>query len=234
MTSREEVHTTTHLASCERCRGEFVRLQRGSACSTRARCQPPSRRRRSSGRCGRGSSQPCGRSGPWTSWLLMSPAPLALAGAVVVLVVGAFFAGRAVAGRSIWTTAGNTSCRGGNGGPDSRGDSARGSGRASRSIADGPRGAAEQRGRRPDRQVQRTRRARRAAGGRYAVTAKAAKDAGDAVITDLPDEIERILTEVATTPNTVSARELADVRRRIESQDLLSKVRAASSEVRER
>jgi hypothetical protein len=42
------------------------------------------------------------------------------------------------------------------------------------------------------------------------------------------------LTEVASTPETGSSRDLADVRRRIESRDLLFKVRVVASQIRER
>ena len=44
-------------------------------------------------------------------------------------------------------------------------------------------------------------------------------------VSELLDEIERVLTEVAASPASGSSRDLADVRRRIESRDLLFKVR---------
>jgi len=61
-----------------------------------------------------------------------------------------------------------------------------------------------------------------------------AQETGDVVLSDLLDEIERVLTEVAATPEAGSSRDLADVRRRIESRDLLFKVRVIASEIRER
>jgi hypothetical protein len=57
---------------------------------------------------------------------------------------------------------------------------------------------------------------------------------GDVVLSELLDEIERVLTDVAASPQSGSSRDLADVRRRIESRDLLFKVRIVSSEIRER
>ena len=53
-------------------------------------------------------------------------------------------------------------------------------------------------------------------------------------LSELLDEIERVLTEVAASPQSGSSRDLADVRRRIESRDLLFKVRVVSSDIRER
>ena len=65
----------------------------------------------------------------------------------------------------------------------------------------------------------------------YRQTAEAT---GDVALSELLDEIERVLTEVAASPQSGSSRDLADVRRRIESRDLLFKVRVVSSEIRER
>ena len=53
-------------------------------------------------------------------------------------------------------------------------------------------------------------------------------------MSELLDEIERVLTEIAASPDQISAQDLADMRQRIESRDLLFKVRVVSSEVRER
>jgi hypothetical protein len=236
MTSREEVHTTTHLASCERCRGEFVRLQRVLGVideSTVSAAEPPPSFERTVWARLEPTLRPERR--PWTSWLLMSPAPLALAAAVVVLVVGAFFAGRALspAGPS-GTTAGNTSPAAAATADQIREgillvDLGEHLDRSQMALVELV--SSEDEGQ-IDMSNERARAEQLVADTR--LYRQAAKDAGDAVITDLLDEIERILTEVATTPNTVSARELADVRRRIESQDLLFKVRVMSSEVRER
>ncbi|MGH9311412.1 MAG: hypothetical protein ACRD1U_18685, partial [Vicinamibacterales bacterium] len=61
-----------------------------------------------------------------------------------------------------------------------------------------------------------------------------AEETGNVELGQLLDEIERVLTEVAASPTEMSTQDLADVRRRIESRDLLFKVRVVSSEVRER
>ena len=57
---------------------------------------------------------------------------------------------------------------------------------------------------------------------------------GDAAVADLLDELERVLVDVAASPEHVSSEELNDVRRRIESRGLLFKVRVVSSDVRQR
>ena len=84
--------TEAHLAGCGDCRASYTRLQRVMAAVdtmpdpvlpegfervTWARLQPSLR-----------------RSTGWRTWFVLSPASLALASAVLVLVTGAFFAGR--------------------------------------------------------------------------------------------------------------------------------------------
>ena len=48
------------------------------------------------------------------------------------------------------------------------------------------------------------------------------------------DELERVLVDIAASPATVSQEDLDSVRRRIDSKELLFKVRVVSSQVRER
>jgi hypothetical protein len=57
---------------------------------------------------------------------------------------------------------------------------------------------------------------------------------GDAAMASILDELERVLVDVAASPSTVSQDDLDSVRRRIESKELLFKVRVVSSQVRER
>jgi hypothetical protein len=58
--------------------------------------------------------------------------------------------------------------------------------------------------------------------------------AGDESTLSVLDELERVLVDVAASPSTLSQEELDSVRRRIESKELLFKVRVVSSQVRER
>jgi hypothetical protein len=48
------------------------------------------------------------------------------------------------------------------------------------------------------------------------------------------DELERVLVDIAASPATVTQEDLDSVRRRIESKELLFKVRVVSSQVRDR
>jgi hypothetical protein len=57
---------------------------------------------------------------------------------------------------------------------------------------------------------------------------------GDTATASVLDELERVLVDVAASPSTVSQEELDSVRRRIDSKELLFKVRVVSSQVRER
>jgi anti-sigma factor RsiW len=57
---------------------------------------------------------------------------------------------------------------------------------------------------------------------------------GDAAMASVLDELERVLVDVAASPSTVSQEDLDSVRHRIESKELLFKVRVVSSQVRER
>jgi hypothetical protein len=65
----------------------------------------------------------------------------------------------------------------------------------------------------------------------YRQTAAATGDSG---IVELLDELERVLVELAASPEEVSAADLEVVRERIESRSLLFKLRVISSEIRER
>jgi hypothetical protein len=57
---------------------------------------------------------------------------------------------------------------------------------------------------------------------------------GDARMASVLDELERVLVDIAASPSTVSQEDLDSVRRRIDSKELLFKVRVVSSQVRER
>ena len=94
LSSADEARTTTHLGGCAACHESYRRLQRVLAAvdetafvvpelpanferTVWARLEPNLRRERS-----------------WLSWFALPPARLAWAAAIVVLVAGAFFAGR--------------------------------------------------------------------------------------------------------------------------------------------
>jgi hypothetical protein len=57
---------------------------------------------------------------------------------------------------------------------------------------------------------------------------------GDTGIADLLDELERLLVDLAASPEQLSSKDLNDMRRRIESRSLLFKVRVLSADIRQR
>jgi anti-sigma factor RsiW len=227
LASAEEEKAARHLAGCAECRHAFTRLQRvlgmidesivtpevpeGFERTVWARLEPAVRRRRGSFR-----------------WGFLSPVPMALAAAVLVLVAGAFFAGRmsSPATRGV-DIAGNSS------------DQVRerillvdlgehldrsqmvlvelvsGNEQATIDVS-GDRAQAEQ---------------LLAANRLYRQTATSA---GDTNVSDLLDELERVLVELAAGPRQLTPEALEGVRRQVEGKGLLFRVRVVSSEVRER
>lgn len=61
-----------------------------------------------------------------------------------------------------------------------------------------------------------------------------ATERGDAAITELLDDLERLLVELAASPDHLSSDDLAQVQQRIAADDLLFKVRVVSSAIKER
>ena len=227
----DERQIAGHLQQCGLCRAEYTRLQRvlASIDERSVTVDPgPAFEREVWARL-EPTLKPARRG--WVGWLLTSPAPLGLAAAVAVLVVAAFFAGRALSPapaappteaavaaaadqireRILLSDVGEHLDRSQmalvelvSGDDSTSVDFANERSRAEQLVAD-------------------TRLYR-----------QTAQETGDVVLSDLLDEIERVLTEVAATPEAGSSRDLADVRRRIESRDLLFKVRVIASEIRER
>ena len=225
----QEQRAAGHLQACGLCRGEYSRLQRVLEVideSAVAVEPPPSFERTVWARL-EPNLRPARRG--WASWF-MSPAPLGLAAAVVALVVGAFFAGRALSPAPVPATATATTPAG----EQFRerillsdlGEHLDRSQMALVELVSADENAAG------DISGDRSRAEQLVADSR--LYRQTAEDTGDVALSELLDEIERVLTEVAATPQSGSSRDLADVRRRIESRDLLFKVRIVSSEIRER
>ncbi len=226
----DERQTTGHLQQCGLCRAEYTRLQRvlASIDDRSVAVEPgPAFERTMWARLEPGL-KPVRRG--WVGWLVTSPAPLGLAAAVAVLVVAAFFAGRAfspapaapteaavaaaadqIRERILLSDVGEHLDRSQmalvelvSGDDNTTLDIASERSRAEQLVAD-------------NRLYRQT-----------------AEETGDVLLSQLLDEIERVLTDVAAAPEAGSLRDLADVRRRIESRDLLFKVRVIASEIRER
>jgi len=229
----EERAAAAHLDSCGECRTAYTRLQRVLGTVDELAVTPvdlpPSFERTVWTRLEPRLRQE--RPG-WIAWLLMTPAPLGLAAAVVVLVVGAFMTGRGL------STVAPTN-------PSTPPSTARTGEQIRERIfledlgehldrsqmvlvelvsgeGDGP----------VDISGERARAEELIADSR--LYRQTAEQTGDTAVSELLDEIERVLTEIAASSAHVSSQDRDVVRRRIESRDLLFKVRVVSSEVRER
>jgi hypothetical protein len=227
----EQAGAAGHLQQCARCRTEYDRLQRvlGSIDDSAGVVDlPPSFERTVWARLEPALDPP--RRG-WVSWLLTSPAPLALTAAVVVLVIGAFLAGRSLAPPPVTSSSATTT-----GIPAEQvrdrilltevGEHLDRSQMALVELVSVAEDASA------DISAERSRAEQLLADSR--LYRQTADDTGDVALSQMLDEIERVLTDVAATPESGSSRDLADVRRRIESRDLLFKVRVVASQLRER
>jgi hypothetical protein len=224
MTAVDEQRAVGHLAECHACQQNYGRLQRvlavvdTAAVAERvawARLEPalPARR------------------GGWLSWFMFSPARMAWAALIILLVVGAFMAGRLT--------------------PPTRPPA---------SVAAPTQASAERVRERillvdlgdhfdrtqmmlvelvssestgnVDISSEQQRAQQLLAANR--LYRQSAATTGDASVATVLDELERVLVDVAASPSTLSQEDLDTVRRRIESKGLLFKVRVVSSELRER
>ena len=216
-----------HLAGCEECRRNYTRLQRvlaaidslpppvlpdGFERTVWARLEP---------------SLPVRRG--WLSWLVLSPAGLAWASAVIVLVAGAFFAGRLTQPQSAGRNAPMASAEQIREGVllADLGEHLDRSQTMLVELVSADPGASD-----VDLAAERERAEDLVAANRlYRQTASAT---GDVAITQLLDELERLLVELAASPDHPSTDEIEDMQHRIAAKDLLFKVRVVSSAVRER
>jgi hypothetical protein len=224
---RGEGTAAAHLDECDRCRRSYTRLQRVMAAvdSLPAPQLPGDFERTVWERIEQ--SLPARRA--WLPGFVLSPASLAWAAAIVLLVTGAFFAGR-MAQR-----------------PPAEGGAAIASAEVIREgvlLADV--------GEHLDRSetmlvellsadldpedmnlaAERERAGDLVAANRlYRQTATAS---GDLAITQLLDELERLLVELAASPDHLSTEEIERVKQQVAAKDLLFKIRVVSSAIRER
>jgi len=235
MTDREEADAIAHLRSCPPCHDSYRRLQRVLAAvdehafavpalpdhferTVWARLEPSVTRER------RG----------W-NWLRLSPAPLALAASVILLVGAAFYAGR-VMPRDPAAIPGPA--------PATQAAAAATTQLRERILlvdlgyhleqsqmvlielvsANGDTGA--------DITGERKRAEELVAANR--LYRQTALTTGDGAIADLLDELELALVDIATSRADATSQSLDELRRRIEARGLLFKVRVVSSEVRQR
>jgi hypothetical protein len=229
LTGAEESRAAAHLAECRECHGHFRRLQRVLAVvdesavagpelpehferTVWARLEPHLRRDR----------------GRLLSWFVLSPARLAWAAGVILLVGAAFMAGRltprpdsapAVASRTADQIRERILLI-------DLSDHLEQSQMVLVELVSAddqqPVSMSDERAR-AEQLV--------AANRLYRQTAMST---GDTVIADLLDDLERVLVDVAASPENLSSQDLGELRQRIESRSLLFKVRVVSSEVRQR
>lgn len=228
MADGEERLVAGHLASCSDCHAAFTRLQRVLAVVEESAVAPelPEHFERTVwARLQRDLEGP--RQG-WLSWVVLSPARVVWAAAVLVLVTAAFFAGRLLpkAPEAPLQSADRT------GGMRERillidlGDHLE---RSQMMLVELVSADVD---RSFDVESERARAEQLVAANR--LYRQTAATTGDGSIVAFLDELERVLVDLATSPEELSAEEIAAVRRRIDSQGLLFKVRVLSSQVRER
>jgi hypothetical protein len=226
----DERQAAGHLQQCGLCRAEYTRLQRvlASIDERSVTVDPGPAFERTVWARLHPTLKPARRG--WLEWLVTSPAPLGLAAAVMVLVVAAFFAGRAFSPAPAAPTEAAVAAA-----ADrirerillsDVGEHLDRSQMALVELVSGDDNTSL------DMASERSRAEQLVADNR--LYRQTAEDTGDVLLSELLDEIERVLTDVAAAPEAGSSSDLADVRRRIESRDLLFKVRVIASEIRER
>ena len=228
MASPDEARTESHLAACAACQASYTRLQRvmafvdsapaadapdGFERTVWARLEPALQRR------DRG----------WLSWFVLSPGRLAFAAGVLVLVGASFMAGRLVPRRPPAAVADAKTAAQVKEGVllVDLGEHLDRSQRmlvelASADDSEGP----------VDMSLEQSRAEQLVAANR--LYRQTAASTGDAAIASLLDDLERVLVDIAASPKTMTPEELDSVRRRIESKELLFKVRVMASQVRAR
>jgi hypothetical protein len=228
MPAAEEGRATTHLAACGECQQSYTKLQRVMAFvdSAPAVDAAPGFERIAWARLEPALAS--SRRGAWR-WFVFSPATLALAAGVLLLIGASFTAGRLT----------RATAPAGGAAPQSAekvrerillvdlGDHLDRSQMVLVELvsAGGDTGDV-------DISTERARAEQLVAVNR--LYRQTALSTGDANMASVLDDLERVLVDIAASPATVSQEDLDSVRRRIDSKELLFKVRVVSSQVRER
>src|SRR5262245_47284199 len=224
----DEARAESHLGACHDCRENYARLQRVMAFldSAPAVDAPDGFERKAWARL-----EPA-LDAPRRSWLLsslLSPAYLAFAAGIILLVAAAFMAGRLVPRAPAGTQAATQAVE------KVRErillvDLGEHLDRTQMVLVDLV-SAGDDKGN-VDISTERARAEQLVAANR--LYRQTAMSTGDAAVASVLDDLERVLVDVAASPSTVSQEDLESVRRRIESKELLFKVRVVSSQVRAR
>ena len=225
----EEVpRAESHLAACGACQANFTRLQRVMAFIDSA---PPVEAPEGFERIAWARLQPVigvPRRG-WISWFVFSPARLAFAAGVLVLVGTAFMLGwrmprPAPADVQQTQTAAQVRER------ILLVDLGEHLDRSQRVLVE--LASADDTAGPVDISLEQSRAEQLVAANR--LYRQTATSTGDAAIAAVLDDLERVLVDIAASPKTMTQEDLDAVRRRIESKELLFKVRVMASQVRAR
>ncbi len=228
MPAADEARAESHLAACDACQANYTRLQRVMAFvdSAPAVEAAPGFERTAWARLEPSLQRP---ERNWLSWFVFSPARLAFTAGIVILIGAAFMAGRITravvpSGDRATQTAENVRER------ILLVDLGDHLDRSQMVLVELV-SAGDDQGK-VDISLEQSRAQQLVAANRlYRQTALSTGDAGMASVLD---DLERVLVDVAASPSTVSQEDLDSVRRRIESKELLFKVRVVSTQVRER
>jgi hypothetical protein len=221
-------HTAGHLRECAACRGAFTKLQRVFAMVDAA---PEPALSDGFERIVWARLQPALGHAPggWARWFVLSPARLAWLAAIVVLVGAAFVAGRLSHPQGGTPTVSNSVA-----GKELRervllSDLSEHLDRSQLMLVDLVSAESE---RDVDVPVERTRAEQLLSANR--LYRQTAVDTGNLALAQVLDDLEQVLVDIATSPDRVSAEDLAAVQHRIDDKGLLLKVRVLSSEVQKR
>ena len=230
MPAPDEARAESHLAACSECQTNYTKLQRVMAFvdSAPAAEAEPGFERIAWARLEPALHRP---ERSWLWWFLLSPARLAFTAGVVVLIGAAF-----VAGRMTRTPAGASTT------PTQQIAAEKVRERIllvdlgehldrSQMVLVELTSAGDSKGD-VDISTEQSRAEQLVAANR--LYRQTALSTGDAAMASVLDELERVLVDIAASPSTVSQEDLDMVRRRIDSKELLFKVRVVSSQVRER
>ena len=221
----EESSAGAHLASCGECQENYATLQRVMALVDSAPAVEPAPGFEAVAWARLEPALP--RRGSWLSWFVFSPARLAFAAGVIVLIGGAFMAGRL------------SRTTGPGGAPQSAAqvrerillvDLGEHLDRSQMVLVE----LVSAGGTTGDVDISTERARAEQLVGVNRLYRQTALSTGDTNMAAVLDDLERVLVDIAASPSTVSQDDLDSVRRRIDSNELLFKVRVVSSQVRER
>ena len=220
----EEAHAAAHLAECRICQASYTTLQRVLAAVEAEMVPEP---REGFERIAWARLEPNLERRGWLSSIVWSPVRLGWAAAVLLLVVGAFFAGRGWQrdGASTATLAADAAMRERVLLVDLGDHLDRSQAMLVELVSAGGNGVV-------DISPERARAEELVESNR--LYRQAALAGGDAAMAAMLDELERVLVDIAASPAQLSAGDMEDVRRRIDDAGLLFRVRVVSSQVRER